>query len=78
MTAIEKAVSAAGSQAALGRALQVSQQRVNYWVDTGKVPAEFVLPIEAATGVTRYELRPDLYPVEDFDDVSDTATVGEQ
>ncbi|HGM5182253.1 TPA: transcriptional regulator [Pseudomonas aeruginosa] len=27
-----------------------------------RVPAELVLPIEAATGVSRHELRPDLYP----------------
>jgi DNA-binding transcriptional regulator YdaS (Cro superfamily) len=29
-----------------------------------RVPAIRVLAIEAATGISRHELRPDLYPVE--------------
>ncbi len=28
------------------------------------MPAEFVLKAEAATGVSRHDLRPDIYPVE--------------
>jgi len=30
-----------------------------------RVPAERVLDVERATGVSRHELRPDLYPRED-------------
>lgn len=42
------------------------QQMVSYWLTKSKrgVPAEFVLPIERETGITREELRPDLWPAE--------------
>lgn len=63
-----RAIEIAGSQAALGKLIGTSQQRVWTWLHNleGKVPAEFVLPIEAATdgAVSRHELRPDLYPRE--------------
>ena len=60
--AIDKACKAAGSQSALARLLQVTPQAVQNWCATGKVPAERVIQIEAASGVPRHELRPDLYP----------------
>lgn len=64
-SALEKAIEEVGSQAALAKALKVKPQHVWNWLNRDKhVPAEQVLPIEAATGgkVTRHELRPDLYP----------------
>jgi len=66
-TALDRAVVAAGGQSALARAIGVQQAHVWYWLKKrgGKVPAEQVLPIEAATGVPRHELRPDLYPTPD-------------
>lgn len=66
-TALERAVESLGSQAALAKALNVKPQYVWNWLNRdGKVPAEQVIPIEAATEgkVTRHELRPDLYPEE--------------
>lgn len=66
-SALERSIDIAGGQSALARALQIKQQTVWYWLNRAKrVPAEFVLPIEAATEgrVTRHELRPDLYPPE--------------
>jgi DNA-binding transcriptional regulator YdaS (Cro superfamily) len=63
--ALSRAVEAAGSQAALARALGISQPSVWHWVHRSKrVPAEFVLAVEAETGVRRHDLRPDLYPAE--------------
>lgn len=65
--ALKKAVKLAGGQAKLARALKVKPQNVWNWLERDeKVPAEQVLPIEAATGgqVSRHELRPDLYPRE--------------
>lgn len=59
---IQKAVSAAGSQTALARALGCTPQNVQHMCATGNVPAKHVLKIEASTGVSRTELRPDLYP----------------
>lgn len=62
--AIERACKAAGSQSALARLLSVTPQAVQNWCATGRVPAERVIHVEAASGVPRHELRPDLYPSE--------------
>jgi len=60
--ACEKAKEIAGGPVALAKALgNVSSQAVSQWK---RVPAERVLDVERATGVQRYELRPDLYPRE--------------
>ena len=40
----------------------VRYQAVQAWLRRGRVPAERVLAVEAVTGVSRHELRPDLYP----------------
>ncbi len=61
MAAVEKA----GSQSALARMVGCSNTAVWKWVQSSKrMPAEFVLKTEAATGVSRHCLRPDIYPVE--------------
>jgi DNA-binding transcriptional regulator YdaS (Cro superfamily) len=57
--ALKEAIKRAGSQAALARALGLTKQVVQVW----KVaPAKHVARIERATGVSRRDLRPDLYP----------------
>jgi DNA-binding transcriptional regulator YdaS (Cro superfamily) len=58
-----RAAVAAGGQSALARTLKVTPQAVQRWCALGKVPAERVLEIEAASGVSRHELRPDIYPI---------------
>lgn len=61
--ALLKATKVAGGQSALARAIDCKQQDIWRWLNKlEKTPAENVLAIEAATGVTRHELRPDLYP----------------
>jgi DNA-binding transcriptional regulator YdaS (Cro superfamily) len=60
---IERAVEIAGGQQALAGKLGVRYQAVQKWI-RGVVPAERVLAIEGATGVSRHELRPDIYPRE--------------
>lgn len=46
---------------ALAREIGISQPAVSQW----KVcPAERVLAVESATGVSRHVLRPDIYPKE--------------
>lgn len=72
-TPLLRAVAQAGSQSELARRIGVTQSHVWNWINrsNGKVPAEHVLPIEKATGISRHELRPDLHPVEDFDDLTD-------
>ena len=69
MRALKRAIAIAGSQSALARIIGVNQQNVNHWLLKGsRVPAEYVIPIERASygQVKRHELRPDLYPIEDY------------
>lgn len=64
--AIERAAQLLGGQSALARKLGCTPQAVSKMCSTGRVPAERVLAIESATdgAISRHELRPDLYPVE--------------
>ena len=63
--ALKLAVEALGSQAEMARICKVTPTAVWKWLQTSKqLPAEFVLRVEAATGVSRHHLRPDIYPVE--------------
>lgn len=66
INAIRRATIVVGNQSALARLLGVTPQAVQQWCATGVVPAKRVLDIERATNgeVTRNELRPDLYPIE--------------
>lgn len=62
---IKRAVDAAGGIRALAVTLKVSYQAVYGWLYQGaRVPAERVLELERASkrAVTRYQLRPDIYP----------------
>jgi len=63
--ALREAVKRIGSQSATGRLLKVSQAAVWEWLRKDKVlPAEHVLTVEAHTGVSKHDLRPDVYPYE--------------
>lgn len=65
-TALQRAVAKAGGQSALARMCGVSQPSVWAWLARGKkLPGEYVLLVERETGVSRHELRPDLYPIEE-------------
>lgn len=55
---LEEAIRVAGGVGALAKKLGISQPSVSNW---SRVPAERVLSVEAATGVSRAMLRPDLY-----------------
>lgn len=62
---LEKAINTAGGQNALSRLIGVNQGNIWKWLHKSKkVPAEKVLLIEKSTGVSRHDLRPDLYPLE--------------
>jgi TorA maturation chaperone TorD len=56
---LQEAIEAAGGIGALARVLGISQPSVSTWQ---QVPPTRVLAVEAATGVSRSVLRPDLYP----------------
>ena len=55
---LEQAVRAVGGVSELARQIGISQPSVSNW---NRVPAERVLIVEAATGIDRKILRPDLY-----------------
>jgi TorA maturation chaperone TorD len=55
---LERALGVAGGVTSLARLLGVSQPAISGWK---RVPSDRVLAVEAATGIPRTELRPDLY-----------------
>src|SRR6266446_10530976 len=55
---LDEAIRVAGGIGALARKIGISQPSVSNW---SRVPTERVLSVEAATGVSRAILRPDLY-----------------
>lgn len=66
---LQRAIEILGGQAALARAIGVSQPCIHYWIHRNrKVPSEQVLVIEKAVKglVTRHQLRPDIYPSDEL------------
>jgi TorA maturation chaperone TorD len=55
---LDRAIDAAGGIAQLARKIGIAQPSVSNW---NRVPAQRVVAVEAATGVSRKQLRPDLY-----------------
>jgi TorA maturation chaperone TorD len=55
---LQEAIRAAGGVSELARRLGISQPSVSNW---DRIPAERLLSVEAATGVARAVLRPDLF-----------------
>lgn len=56
--ALERAIEKAGSSQKLAEAISITPQALSQWAS---VPALRVLAVEAATGISRHELRPDIY-----------------
>jgi len=57
-TGLCKAIETAGGVAQLARKVGIAQPSVSNWT---RIPAERVVAVEAATGIARRHLRPDLY-----------------
>jgi TorA maturation chaperone TorD len=55
---LDRAIDAVGGVAQLARKIGISQPSVSNWT---RVPAERVIAVETATGISRHDLRPDLY-----------------
>lgn len=60
--ALERAIKAAGAANDLARGLGITPQALSQW---SRVPPLRVLDVERITGISRHELRPDLYPSPD-------------
>lgn len=61
MEALTEAIKAVGTQQSLADQLGIKSASISEWKARGRVPAERVLDIEAATGVSRHDLRPDIF-----------------
>jgi DNA-binding transcriptional regulator YdaS (Cro superfamily) len=59
--ALERAIKAVGGLAGLASPLGISMQAISQW---DEVPPLRVLAVERISGVSRHDLRPDLYPLE--------------
>lgn len=67
--ALIKCRDAAGSDSALARDLRVPQTTMWRWINQSKqLPAEYVLTAERLYGVSKHDLRPDIYPREAMTD----------
>jgi TorA maturation chaperone TorD len=55
---LDRAIDVAGGVAQLARKIGIAQPSVSNW---NRVPAARMIAVEAATGISRQELRPDLY-----------------
>lgn len=62
--ALKAAINRAGSQSKLADRIGKTQGHISQWLRRGAVPPTMVLKIEGATGISRHDLRPDLYPRE--------------
>jgi TorA maturation chaperone TorD len=60
---LARAIDKAGGVAELARKIGIAQPSVSNW---NRVPAQRVIAVEAATGISRRELRPDLYDESDL------------
>jgi DNA-binding transcriptional regulator YdaS (Cro superfamily) len=56
---LREAIERAGGMSALAKAIGVSRQAIYRW--KRRIPAERVVDIEAATGIDRAALRPDIF-----------------
>jgi DNA-binding transcriptional regulator YdaS (Cro superfamily) len=60
-SSLKEAIKLAGGQSELSRRLGLTPQAVQSWTIHG-IPAKWVIRVEKETGVSRHELRPDIYP----------------
>lgn len=61
--ALKIAITRSNTQESMAKVCRVSQGSVSKWLNqTKRLPAEHVLKVEKATGVSRHDLRPDIYP----------------
>lgn len=63
--ALDACVTKAGSISQMGRDLDIPQSTMSRIVNSSKqLPAEYVITAERLYGISRHDLRPDIYPRE--------------
>lgn len=62
MNSIQRAVEAAGGVQAVAEKFGIRRQAIEKWINHKRLPPKRVLELEAASGISRHDLRPDLYP----------------
>jgi len=67
-----RALDKAGGVAELARKIGIAQPSVSNW---SRIPAHRILAVEAATGISRHELRPDLYGREELSPAGDQQNI---
>jgi len=60
LTPIEKALRIIG-KAQLARELGLTRAAIYAWAKNGRIPAHYILRIEQMSGVSRFELSPEIY-----------------
>lgn len=67
-SALARAVRVAKSQSAFGRLIGKPQSTISFWLSQRRaLPGDYVLTVERQTGISRHDLRPDLYPREEVE-----------
>ena len=59
--AVANAVNRAGGAIAVASHFGIHRQSVYDWIAANRVPGERVCDLEALSGVSRYDLRPDIF-----------------
>lgn len=58
--AVDAAAKKKGTLTAVARALGITRQAIHMWPEIGP-PARHVIPLEEMSGVSRHQIRPDLF-----------------
>lgn len=65
IAAFADAIRIAGNQTAVAKICECTPGAISQLVIRGRpLSARFVLKVEAATGISRHDLRPDIYPID--------------
>ena len=61
LSAIARALGTRGIQTQLARELGIRQSAVSQWLARESIPARYVVRVEQLTGVSRYDLKPEVF-----------------
>lgn len=73
-TPLQRAIVAAGSQQNLASQLGIRSASISEWKSRGRIPVERVRSIESVTGISKHELRPDIFGPDPIPAAADSVT----